>query len=162
MKALLAALALSTCLSGAGAQAATPEPERAAVLTVVDAFFDAMRAKDGEALRALSQPKAPLAAIAPAKDGGFAIGQSELETFAARVASAPAAFNERYWSPQVLIDGRLAMVWTRYDFHRGDQFTHNGRDLFVLMKTDKGWKIVSLAFTTEPGGVSENPAGPPK
>ena len=32
---------------------------------------------------------------------------------------------------------------------------------FTLLKTDRGWKIVSAAYSVEPGPQTENPAGPP-
>lgn len=159
MRKLAIALAVSAGLLATPVWAAT---EKAAVLKVVDDFFAAMLAKDEATLKRLAIPGAPLASVAPGKEGGFVLGGSQIETFAARVGQAPAPFNERYWKPQVLIDGRTAVVWTRYDFHRGKDFTHNGRDIFVMLKGPDGWKVVSLAYSTEPGGKTENPAGPPR
>jgi ketosteroid isomerase-like protein len=153
-----ALLAWACLLAGPAAAAPAPPSERAAVLHVVEAFFDAMRARDGDALQRLAQPDAQLASVAP----GAGLNRQAIEAFAARVHQAPAPFNERFWAPDVLIDGPIAVVWTRYDFHRGQTFTHNGRDCFVLQKGEAGWRIVSLAYSVEPAARTENPAGSPK
>ena len=81
---------------------------------------------------------------------------------AARLKDGKEALLERMWSPTVHINGRIAVVWTRYDFHVNGKFTHSGTDCFTLLKTDQGWKIASCVYSVEPGAHTEHPAGPPK
>ena len=164
MKPFLTILALSTlvfCGRPAMAGGVVDASERAAVLKVVDAFFSAMEARDADAIRKLYQPKTQFVSGAPSKEG-YALTQQSIEEFIPAAKQAPGAFLERTWSPEVLLDGRVAVVWARHDFHTGSKFSHNGRDCYVLLKTDQGWKIVSLVFSVEPAPHTENPAGPPK
>ncbi|MSU23068.1 MAG: hypothetical protein EXS32_04510 [Opitutus sp.] len=84
-----------------------------------------------------------------------------IETDIARLAESKDLWLERMWTPTVHLDGRLAVVWTRYDFHLNGKMSHNGSDCFTLLKTDQGWKIASAAYSIEPGSRTENPAGPP-
>lgn len=135
--------------------------DRAAVLQVVQEFFDALHAKDGGRLRAICQPGAQLTSGRPAP-AGYALRQRPIETDAAHFAESKDAYLERMWSPTVHIDGRIAVVWARYDFHLNGKFSHNGTDCFTLLKTDPGWKIVGAAYSVEPGTKTENPAGPPQ
>ena len=163
MKKWYALLLCSTLIGAATASAAglpAPVGEREAVLAVVESFFQAMQSRDGAAMRAAFQPKTRFAYGGPA-GSGYAVSQADIEEFSERAQKDPQAYNERMWSPEVLIDGRVAVVWARYDFHRGAKFSHNGRDCYVLLKTDNGWKIVSLVFSVEPGDRTENPSGPP-
>jgi hypothetical protein len=139
---------------------ASSNPERAAVLQAVQQFFDAMRARDAAGIAAIWQPTTQFAEGRPAKDG-YAVSQENIEQLTAELQQSPVGWLERIWDPTVLIEGRLAVVWARYDFHVGDKFTHNGTDCYTLLKTDLGWKIVGLVFTVEPGPKTENPAGPP-
>lgn len=157
---LLAALLLSSA-SLALAAPADPAPDKAAVLAVVQKFFDAMQARDAVGIAAVWQPNAQFAIGAPRQDG-YATKQETIEQLTASLMKSPVGWLERMWNPTVLLDDRLAVVWARYDFHVGDQFTHNGTDCYTLLRTDSGWKIVGLAFTVEPGGKTENPAGPPR
>ena len=69
---------------------------------------------------------------------------------------------ERMWNPQVLIHGRIATLWTEYDFHRNGKFSHCGVDSFSLIKTDEGWKIAGAVYTVERTGCKESSLGLPK
>ncbi len=161
LPALLLCSLLVAAASAAAVEPSAPGGERAAVLAVVDAFFKAMHSRDDAAVRDTFAPKTRFAYGRP--DGAtYALGQEDIEEFSEQARKAPEPYIERIWSPEVLIDGRMAVVWARYDFHRGGRFSHNGRDCYVLLKTGDGWKIVSLVFTVEPGDRTEHPSGPPK
>jgi hypothetical protein len=67
---------------------------------------------------------------------------------------------ERMWDARVLIHGRIAVLWTPYDFHRDGKFSHCGVDAFSLVKTDDGWKIAGFIYTVEPEGCRPSPLGP--
>jgi hypothetical protein len=163
MKKFLPVLALLLFpLAGLAADAPSdPAQEMAAVLAVVQRFFDALHTKDGEGLRATCQPGAQITAGRPV-DGGYGLRQRSIEADIAQLATTKEVWLERMWSPTVLINGRIAVVWTRYDFHRDGKFSHNGTDCFTLLKTDTGWIIVCLAYTGETATQTENPAGPPQ
>jgi hypothetical protein len=133
----------------------------AAVLAVVQEFFDAMQAKDADRLRATCQPGAQFTAARLAATG-YVLRQRPIEADAVHFAETKDSFLERMWSPTVHVTGRIAVVWTRYDFHLNGKMSHNGTDCFTLLKTDQGWKIACGAYTLEPGVVTENPAGPPR
>ena len=134
--------------------------ESAAVVKVVQQFFDAMHARDADGMRKVYQPNSQFTWGAPGAEG-YSVRQQTIETFAEQAKGSPIQYLERMWEPTVHIDGRIAVVWTRYDFHRGDKFSHNGTDCYVRLKTDHDWKIVSLVFSVEPSAKTENPAGPP-
>jgi len=163
MKKLLPVLAfLLFHLAGlAAAVTADQAQEKAAVLAVVQRFFDALHTKDGEELRATCQPGAQITAGRPV-DGGYGLRQRSIEADIAQLATTKEVWLERMWSPTVHLNGRIAVVWTRYDFHRDGKMSHNGTDCFTLIKTDTGWKIVCAAYSAEPATQTENPAGPPQ
>lgn len=159
------AVALFVSCAGSPALAAAPavppeSPERAAVLAVVQQFFDAMAASDAAALRATAEPTFQFHAVRN-DDKGTAVTRRTLDEFVARFGPGRESVLERMWSPTVLIHDRIATVWTPYDFHRDGKFTHSGIDVFTLARTDGGWKITYLAFTVEPNVPSQHPAGPP-
>jgi hypothetical protein len=116
--------------------------------------------KDGDKLRAICQPGAQFTSGRPMPEG-YAVRSRPVETDIARLAESKDTWLERMWTPTVRIEGRIAVVWTRYDFHLNGKMSHNGTDCFTLIKTDEGWKIVCGAYSVEPGAKTENPAGPP-
>lgn len=158
----LASLLLISALQAPFLHAAEPaQPDREAVLGQVQGFFDALGANDGAALARIFVPGAQLTIAPRGGQPATAVRQRTIEQQIESAKTNKDTFLERGWNPTVLIEGRIATVWMPYDFHRNGQFSHNGIDVFVLMKLEDGWKIVSAAWTAEPGGATKHPAGAP-
>jgi hypothetical protein len=49
----------------------------------------------------------------------------------------------------------MASVWAPYKFYLGDKFSHCGVDVFQLMKTGDGWKIIYIVDTRRKGDCVE-------
>ncbi|MFT5142746.1 MAG: hypothetical protein ACI80V_003530 [Rhodothermales bacterium] len=92
--------------------------------------------------------------------GRGSIRSRDVANDAAGLANSTQAYLERMWEPTVMVDGDLAVVWTRYDFWLDGQFSHCGTDTFTMMKDGETWRMASLAYNfsqdCEPG-----PLGPP-
>lgn len=134
--------------------------DKTAVLAVVQRFFDAMQTVDAAGISATWLPHSQYSLGVSGNDG-YKTKQNTVENLTTELVTGKVPWLERMWSPIVLVAGRTAVIWGRYDFHVGNKFTHNGTDCYTLLKTDAGWKIAGLVFTVEPGGTTENPAGPP-
>lgn len=138
-----------------GAQAQTAHRTRAAeqeAINVANKLFEAMRAKNAEAIKALFMPEGQLVAIDKPRTGE---GLSKTRVFTADsfsklIAEAKAPeFIERMAQPKVKIFGDMALVYGRYTFHVGDKFSHCGTNSFHLVRTADGWKIANGASTLE-------------
>ncbi|MFQ5690525.1 MAG: nuclear transport factor 2 family protein [Gemmatimonadota bacterium] len=129
--------------SAAGSVKLTPEEE---VLSVVRALFDAMRARDSAAVRAVFNEDARLVTTID-RAGVPAVRLSTIDGFVEVIASATADLDERIRDPEVRIDDDLATVWTPYAFFLDGEFSHCGVDAFLLTRTRDGWKIVHIADT---------------
>ncbi len=153
-----ALLGLALLLGSAGpGRAQSPE---STVIAAVQQLFDAMAARDTAAARAVLMPEGLFFAVRTGAGEG-AVSAMPYTDFLARLAVAAERWLERMWEPQVLIHGPLAVVWTRYDFYRGDSFSHCGVDAFNMIRTAEGWKIASAAYTVESDGCPPSPLGPP-
>jgi hypothetical protein len=147
------AVFLFACLSLAAA-----DPEEKAVVDTVQKMFDGMTAHNAEAIKSVMTPDARAVGI---RDGKMGTPRSRDE-LAQGIAGGQTPILERMWNPQVLVRGKIANVWTEYDFHNNGKFSHCGIDTFLLLKTDEGWKIFSLTYTMETQGCKPSPLGPPK
>lgn len=148
----LAAAMMLAATTPVMAQTPTPAPdERAAVLSVVQRLWDAMRARDTAALRTLFDSGAVLTRVTN-RGGSPTVEYTPVGRFIEALGKATAPWNETMYQPEVRIDGPLATVWTEYDFSVGSQFSHCGVDAFVLLKTRDGWKIVTIADTARRDG----------
>jgi cyanophycinase len=124
-----------------------------AVVAAMNSLFDAMRAQDTAAIRAMSHPELRLFVPGTHPDGTPALRVSTLQQFIDQVAASPVPLDERAIDPEVRIDGNLAIVWTYYDFFRGAAFSHCGYDAFHFARTAAGtWQIIGLAYTVRRDG----------
>ena len=143
-----------TVLALAGALAALPtralgQPdEEAAVLAVVEAMFDAMRAGDSTAFRAVLHPTATGASVFVREGQPTLAREASLEGFVQAVGTPhEQVWDEKIWDAEVRIDGLLATVWTPYAFYLGEELSHCGVDAFQLFKGEDGWKVFHIADT---------------
>jgi hypothetical protein len=135
-----------------------PSTDENDAVATAQRLFDAMASHNGEAVRALFVPGAPLTAVRA--DG--AVSNSTSEQFASHVGAAKDAWLERMWNTKVLVHGGLAVVWADYDFHLNGKLSHCGVDSFMLVKGSEGWKISGIGYTTQKSGCASSPLGPPK
>ena len=139
------------------AQDSEPD-DRAAVLAVVQEFFDAMTAADSARTGAMMLRDGMNYGIRLEPE--YFLASMPTADYMASLPSRESRIVERIWDPTVLLHGPLAVVWAPYDIHGDGEFLHCGVDTFTLLKTDEGWKIASVAFTMEPTGCEPSPLGP--
>jgi cyanophycinase len=127
--------------------------EEAEVLAAMNRLFDAMRTRDTAAIRNLAHPE--LRTFIPVEQNGRpAIRVAPLDAFIARIAASSERLDERPIRPEVRVHGRLAIVWTHYEFLIGSSFSHCGTDAFHFVKDTSGWLITGLAYTIQRDGCS--------
>lgn len=126
--------------------------DKQAAIDVVNQLFAGMKAKSADQIRSVFAPDVHFLAIDKPRDGK-GISRSRISTGEAFIKmiseSKSAEYNEKMISPEVRISGDLAVVSGRYTFYVGDKFSHCGTDIFNLVRTEAGWKIVQGAFTLE-------------
>ena len=138
-------------VSPAVAQTTTASDERAQVLAVVQRLWDGMKARDTAMVRSLFDTAATLSRVVN-RNGVASIQYTPISGFIEALGRSNDAWNETMYSPEVRIDGPLAIVWTEYDFHLGTRFSHCGVDAFQLLKTSAGWKIIAISDTAKREG----------
>lgn len=139
---VLAAMAL------APTPAAAQETDEVAVMAVVEAMFDAMRAGDSAAMRAVIHPSATGASVSIGEGVPTLTREESLDGFVQAVGTPhEEVWDERIWDAEVRVDGNLATAWMKYAFYMGDEFSHCGVDAFQLFKGEDGWKVFHIADT---------------
>lgn len=137
---------------GAAQAASKNDAGAEAAAAVANKLFEAMRAKNAEAIRALFTPEGQLVAIDKPRtgDGLSKTRVFTADAFAKMISEAKAAeFVERMPQPEVKVFGDMALVYGRYTFHVGEKFSHCGTNSFHLVRTADGWKIANAASTLE-------------
>lgn len=151
---VLALIALSLATPHTGAAQGDEE----AILMTIDRLFEGMRAADTIMVKSVFHPEGRLVTI-EARENEQETRVTSLKEFLGGVARSGGDWAERYWSPLLHLDGDLATVWAEYDFHLRGEFSHCGIDAFHLIRTESGWKILSIAYTKRTEGCEDPPGG---
>jgi len=124
------------------------QTETAAVKQTVNTMFDAMRKGDSTLLRSVFSKDMVLQSVSTNREGKAILSVEKADDFV-KVIGKPHTmiYDERITFGDIKIDGDLASVWAPYKFYFGDKFSHCGVDVFQLMKTASGWKIIYIADT---------------
>jgi len=129
------------------------------VVEVIDRFFDAMTARDVAAMRALMSADGMIYGYREDAEGLRIVRRSHGE-YLDNLAIGSEKLIERYWEPRILLHGRLATVWTPYDFYVDGRFSHCGINNFSMLRTDAGWIITGVVFSIEVAECAASPLGP--
>jgi len=145
-----------------GCESPNTNPARDAQATnavaVAEAFLLAIGRADTAALRLHSVSATRLVALSDEPNAEPQV--TSLEAFLAQIQGDSGRYLERMWAPQAHVDGRLATVWTEYDFYRDEAFSHCGIDSFDLVRMGRSWKVLSVVYTIHPEDCANSPLGP--
>jgi hypothetical protein len=134
--------------------------ESVKALAVADSALARISRNDFVALTDLMLPEAVLFPTGT-RDG---VTRYRVRTRAEERSSAPKVkISERGFSPEVRVNGAVAMVWYPYDLYLDGQWSHCGVDIFTLVRHEGAWRIATMAWSAEqPPVCRKHPDGPPK
>ena len=122
--------------------------EEKAVIATIQQLFDGMRQSDSTMVRNTFYPDARLQSAFTNKEGTPVLHEGDIDQFVNQIGTPhDEVYDEKIWSYEVKIDGRLASVWTEYTFYLGEKMSHCGVNAFHLFKGEEGWKITQITDT---------------
>lgn len=138
-----------------GVQIATAQPatDQEAIIGVIKTLFDAYRAQDTSVMRLLFHPEATMSSALIGQDGQAQWRKGEVQAFLNFAGTKNGNYyDERIYSYNVTVDLPLATAWTEYSFFLNDKFSHCGYNVFTMLKTARGWKIINITDTRRKEG----------
>lgn len=117
----------------------------------VDQFFRALATKDTVLYQTIALPTGQIWTVRNT-DGTLKYSTRTIGHDITRLASMKETIEERPLHYDIRIHQDIAIAWVPYTLNVSGEFSHCGIDVFTLLKTDQGWKIVSAAYSVEPDG----------
>lgn len=152
---------LITCIAVFSTQVwAQSDNEEEAILSTINALFEALENRDKPGLEATTVPGSLNISTSIGADGSTRLTTLNYEDLISALSRPGTTALERYWEPTVLVQGSIAVFWAPYDFHVDGEFTHCGIDSFQLIKRDGQWLISNLSWTRETQNCEASPLGP--
>lgn len=124
--------------------------------TIIE-FFDAFHKQDTTKLKAMVKGEIKLQSISVNSEGKTVLQESDYNEFVKSIASIPKdkTFEEKLLDFSIKVDGKMANVWTPYEFWFDGNFSHCGVNSFQLIKEDETWKIIYLVDTRRREGCQD-------
>jgi hypothetical protein len=133
-----------------------------AIREVITQFQQSIVAKDGTRLRSLFLPgsqswysvasERELQQRRARKPDAPRFRASDYDSFARSVEQSAEAEEERFRNVRILTDGAVASVHFDFEYLNGGKPTNQGQEAWHLIRTDAGWKIVSLIYSVDKPG----------
>jgi hypothetical protein len=128
-----------------------------AIKQTITTLFDGMRKSDSAMIRSAFAKGMVFNSMIEKTDGSNELVTVDPGVFIKRIVEPhPGIYDERVIFQDIKIDGNLASVWAPYKFYLGDKLNHCGVDVFQLMKTTSGWKIIYIVDTERRNGCLVN------
>ena len=122
--------------------------EKQKILAVLKQFEEGIQEKNVDKLTGIFMyPDAPLLGV---REGSFTGTFDPKRNTAAglvRTVTGEIDMQERLSGYDFYINGGIASVHCKYEFFRDGKMTNHGTDIFSLVKTPGGWKIMSVIYT---------------
>jgi len=129
------------------------EAEKKNILEKVNLFFKVLETKDTVLYNTLVYPNAQIWTIRPQQDT-LKIGMRSFSTDMINLAAMKTVIEERPMRYDIKVHNNIAVVWMPYTLSLSGKFSHCGVDVFTLLKSAEGWKIVSTVYSVEPEGCA--------
>ncbi|HSF89431.1 MAG TPA: nuclear transport factor 2 family protein [Saprospiraceae bacterium] len=124
------------------------------ILEKVNQFFEALEKQDTILFRSIIHPGGHTWAVKEVADS-VRISVRSFEDRLKKFINPEYIIQERALDVEIKIHQQVAMAWVPYELDVSGKFEHCGVDIFTLVKSNEGWKIVTVAFTMEPDGCEE-------
>ena len=131
--------------------AQTNNSDKQAVLKRVNQFFEALEKKDTALYKSLAFTNSQIWVSRNQNDSV----KTQMRYISDDIISLPAmkdVIEEKPLKTEIQLHGNIAVVWAPYALSLSGKFSHCGIDVFTLLKTTEGWKIVSCVYSVEPNG----------
>lgn len=149
----IALFAASFALSAAAADTAPIEQ-------VMAGFHEAVISHDGERLKGFFLPQGTawfnvltdeaLLRLRAKTPDAPKVRPGSIQDFAAFVTGSKADLDPKHTEVEIRSDGTVATAWFRFRFMIGGQEKNRGSETWQLVKTEDGWKIAAIAYSSDP------------
>lgn len=124
------------------------QSEENIILKTVQQFFDAMESRDTTIANSVLLSDGQFFSIRE-NNSNVNIKKTTHSNFVKNLTSSNEPLLETMHDPVVLIHKQVAIVWTKYEFYKNEEYSHTGVDAFSLLKTSEGWRIAGIIYNIE-------------
>jgi hypothetical protein len=137
---------------GAFNSAAVPVDDKAKkkIISVVQRFLDMLETRDVSKADEILISKG-LSVSWRQEEGKEVVKINSFKELTESLPGETGKFKEVMTDPKVLIHKGIGILRTGYEFYIDGKFSHEGADIFSLIRTPGGWRIAGIVYTVDYG-----------
>jgi hypothetical protein len=122
------------------------EREKKKIISVVQRFLDMLGTRDVSQADEILMPGG-LSVSWRQQEGKSEVKISAFKELTESLLGGKSKYKEVMTDPKVLIHKGIGVLCTGYKFYIDGKFSHEGIDIFSLIRTSTGWKIAGIVYT---------------
>lgn len=126
----------------------TDDRAKKKIVSVVQRFLDMLRTRDVSKAKEILLSKG-LSVSWRQKEGKDVVRIRPFKEITGSLPGETSKIKEVMTGPKVLIHKGIGILRTGYKFYIDGKFSHDGVDIFSLIRTSRGWRIAGLVYTVE-------------
>lgn len=131
--------------------------ERDKIQAKVDSFFVAMSKGDTNWMSVNLHPECQLITVMGGTAKNEVTDKTDFNIGVAKFKGGKMKLDERLMNYNIRIDENLAIVTSDYNLYVNERFIHCGIDVFTLVNTSTGWRILSIYDTRRKENCDNDP-----
>ncbi|MBP6618652.1 MAG: nuclear transport factor 2 family protein [Leadbetterella sp.] len=125
------------------------QSEEAQIKKTMETFFEGMYKRDTMLIKSVLHKNCSLNSVNIKPDQAATQKSESIGGFLKSISTIPqnVVLEERLLNHKIQIDEALAIDWTPYEFYVNQKLSHQGTNVFTLIKTENTWRIFAIIDT---------------
>ncbi len=125
------------------------QSEEAQIKKTIETFFEGMYKRDTMLIKSVLHKNCSLNSVNIKPDQAATQKSESIGGFLKSISTIPqnVVLEERLLNHKIQIDEALAIDWTPYEFYVNQKLSHQGTNVFTLIKTENTWRIFAIIDT---------------
>jgi hypothetical protein len=125
------------------------QSEEAQIKKTIETFFEGMYKRDTVLIKSVLHKNCSLNSVNIKPDQAATQKSESISGFLRSISTIPTnvVLEERLLDHKIQIDEALAIDWTPYEFYVNQKLSHQGTNVFTLIKTENTWRIFAIIDT---------------
>jgi len=137
------------------------QAQKKAIIATMNQYIDAINSDNRKLLAKLSKHNAMSYSVREMENGGYTTRERPQSYYLDINREKGPQVKERIWTPTVLVNDQIAILWAPYDYYVEGTFSHCGINAFNFIKENGHWLITNTSWSVQKSNCEVSPLGEP-
>jgi len=135
------------------------QAQKKAIINTMNQYIDAINSDNRKLLAKLSKHNAMSYSVRETENGNYITRERPQSYYLDVNRKNGPQVKERIWTPTVLVNEQIAILWAPYDYYVEGKFSHCGINAFNFIKENGEWLITNTSWSVQKSNCEVSPLG---